>query len=440
MNKSVALAGAATVLAALIPAGAHAAEPLLVQNLAPEIRSRCEGGRISAENLRTAILASKVAPLTSDRWWTADHPALIARAAFSDDDAADGEALDLLQDLVWSWVLPNPPSYMGLPRPSGGVSVARPGGEPADAADGEAILKAIFAKDESSFTFGCDKGAEPKPSSILPGLRISRTPEDLFDPLDTKSYGEFAYSQDEVADEDAYSIYGTAGWTFGEIRHQWPPSKDAFPYLALSATPVAFVQYEREGGDSVAADKEVNNLNFGLEVGGFIELGRAGRTDVHAYTVSLRAMSDDRFDSEAWAVNASFTPDIRLPGHHLPLLSKDRRLSFRWQLSAVADHASVSDPGRKAALQTAPEYSRLGYDVDAALRYTLAGGASVALTSDYRLRDEFSRGEMDAQLFTAGLLFEPNRNWAFGLIYQRGENLDSLEFSETWKLTIGVRR
>jgi hypothetical protein len=439
MKKPLALAGAATAFAVLAPAWAHAAEPLLVQNLAPEIRSRCDGGRISAEGLRTAILGSKVAPLTSDRWWTADHPALIARAAFSNDMTTDGEALDLLQDLVESWVEPNPPSYKGLPRSSGGVSVDRPGGGPASVADGEAILKAVFAKDEASFTFGCDKAAEPKPSSILPGLRLSRTPEDLFDPLDTKSYGEFAYSQDDVADADAYSIYATAGWTFGEVRRQWPPN-DASSYLAISATPVGFVQYEREGGDGVTADKEVNNLNFGLEAGGFIELGRPGRTDIHAYTLSLRAMSDDRLDSEAWSVNASFTPDIRLPGNHLPLLSKDRRLNFRWQLSAVADHASVSDPGRKVALQTAPEYTRIGYDFDAALRYALGGGASIALTSDYRLRDEVSRGDMDAQLFTAGLRFEPSPNWAFGLTYERGENLDSLEFSETWKLTIGVRR
>ena len=111
-------------------------------------------------------------------------------------------------------------------------------------------------------------------------------------------------------------------------------------------------------------------------------------------------------------------------------------------VTAVADYEAVDDPGHKVKWVTKPEFARIGLDAEAELRFFLDGDQKQAFSVNvsYGLREALSGSEGDADLWTAKFLFEPTPNYAFGLVYREGSNLDSFEAIDQWTLTIGVRR
>lgn len=435
------LAAAAAALA--LPSAASAADQLLVDKLAPEIADRCVGSRISAAALRDAIDASKIAPLAYQSAWRTNPTESIARAAFADDTGPNRNSLDILQHLAITWLDPSLENADAhLPLASGGVEASlRRGGEP-QPDQAEDMLRAILNGDDSRFQFVCSRTAARAPApaeqpAAGPSWRLSvvRDPGDLSVPdLADKTYAEFAYLNDEVADEKSYSVYATAGLIGPRMTKAWGTVESPRGRLFIEASPVVFLQVEREGSEQTPDDEEVNNLNLGLQLGGFIQTRRT-RTLSHYYAISARFMSDDELDSEAWAVNAEFVPHIPLPGNDVPY---GDRFTFRWLVTLAADYMSIDDVGQKAALREAREYARIGYNLDGQLRYEVGEQSAFALKAGYAVRDDLD-GKSDAQFFVGQFLFEPGPNLAFGVAYERGENLDTLEFSHKWKLTVGVR-
>ena len=313
-------------------------------------------------------------------------------------------------------------------------------GGPVPANEAEAVLAAILGHDDSRYVFGCTHRDQPvEPEEGAPGVRLvlARTPDDLLKgKLTDRAFAEFAYTRDEVAHESTYSIHATLGLVFPGSTLQ-PASRpgEGRSRLSLGIRPVALLQYEREGGSG--AD-EVNNLNFGFQAGGVLQTGTS-RTLRHRYAITGRYLTDDRFDSAAWSLAATFTPQFHIFGNRVAA-DVAPNLTFRWLATLTADHFSVSDPGRKTALLTANEFTRVGFDLEAGLRLALNdGNNSISLRGEYQLREAVSGRVGDAQLLNVSLAFQPIDQVAVGLTYTRGENIDSLEFGEQWKFTFGLR-
>jgi hypothetical protein len=401
---------------------------------------RCDpaSGRISAQNLAAAIDESAVAPLTYRSDWAGDAPRAIARAAFGDAGGPNEASLNMLQRLVQTWTDPNDPSReQYLPRADGGILVTYRSGRIVSPADAEAVLVAILRGDDSQYAFGCapsaqDDGAtdDAPPAREHVRIALARDPDDLQTDLSDKSFAEFAYVRNEETNEDSYAIHATLGAIFPRLT-----GRNRGRSFFWEMRPIAMVQYEREGSDS---GDEVNNLNFGVQAAGFVQT-RGRHTLSHYYTLTARYLTDDRFESSAWSLGATLTPQLPIPGNDVAFELVPNRLRFRWLLTLAAEHFSVADPGRKTALQTANEFTRAGFDLDGELRLLLGGDNALSLRAEYRFREAFGGQIGDAQLFIARLAFEPVPQVAVGVTYTRGENIDSLEFGEQWKLTFGLR-
>jgi|GEM_PF-3188666 len=453
----------------LVAGPARAQDPFLVEKLAPEIAKAClpptllqraslqdESGVISAQALGTAIFASGIAPLHQEYQWNAGGPAAIARQAFADDAGPNADSLNRLQSLISTWIAPDDGGSAWLPLASGGVSVRRADGSPATARDGEAVLADILAGNAGRFVFGCrhvpasDDAPEMEEDDAAdetdrrPVFAVAKTPDDLALALADKSFAEFAYLEDREADSQTYSAYVTLGLIWPERAHPSPTwTTSRFGWL-VRARPGLFVQYEREGSDTTPDVDETNNLNFGLQAAGFLQTRGAARgatTRTHYFAFGARYLTDDQFESEGWSVLARVTPGLRWPGFQTPQDLTDR-LQYRWLVSGIADYESIEDPGDKASLQDSPEFGRLGFDADAELRLFLTPDReqAISLSASYAMRADVTGADGDADLFTSRLLFEPSPHYSFGIVYERGENLESLEAIEQWKLTVGIRR
>ncbi|HYD12430.1 MAG TPA: hypothetical protein VEC11_06255 [Allosphingosinicella sp.] len=453
MTRQLIGLGILPVLLAASPARATA-DPRLVEKLAPEISSRCSAssGRISAEGLRAAIGASTMAPLNYSYEHAGNQERALARAAFTTAGGDNADTLLLLRRLAETWTDPSDGSSGALlPRSAGGIEVTYRNGAPVARDQAEAVLLAILRGDDSSFAFGCDiippTGGETPTTPDQdqqrrprPVFALARDPDDLaIADLKDKPFAEFAYVRDEETDEDSYSIHATAGIIWPELFGPGRERAERRPWLTARGRAVTFVQYEREGSSAAGSD-EVNNLNFGVQLAGFLQT-RSRDTLTHYYTLSARYLTDDRFNSSAWSLGATLTPQIPLPGNRVTFNIVPDRLRFRWLFTAAADHFSVSDPGAKTELQTANEFTRVGFDLEGQFRLLLGGpnDGAIALWGQYRLREALGGSTGDVELLTARLTFEPVPNVGVGLTYTRGENIDSLEFSEQWKFTFGLR-
>jgi hypothetical protein len=305
-------------------------------------------------------------------------------------------------------------------------------------AEAEAVLLAILRGDDQRYAFGCTAGT-PNPTGSAPDqssgervrIALAQDPDHLQMSLSDKNFAEFAYVRNEETNEDSYAIHATVGAVFPRLT-----GRDRGGSFFWEMRPLAFVQYEREGTEG---NEKVNNLNFGVQAAGFLQTRGGGHTLSHYYTLTARYLTDDRFDSSAWSLGATLTPEIPLPGNDVAYDLIPNRLRFRWLVTLAADHFSVDNPGTKAALLTANEFTRAGADLDGELRVLLGGDNAISLSGSYRFREAFGRQIGDAQLLTARLAFEPDPRVAVGLTYTRGENLDSLEFGEQWKFTFGLR-
>jgi hypothetical protein len=428
------------------PGAAAAADALLVQKLAPEIRRRCDPGSsmIPARALAEALEASGTVPLTYSSSWRPDPPRAIAAAAFANSGGPNGKSLNRLQRLTQTWIDPSDPSRDNyLPLRAGGVMIVARSGEAVLPAEAEAVLVAILSGDDTRFAFRCTPPAAtsvptPKPPDERwrPRFALSRTPDDLLvDDLEKKAFAEFAYVNDIEANEESYSIHASFGVILGTLT----PVRRARTQggIHLEMWPALFAQYEREGSDSTA-EEGTNNLNLGVQLGGYLQ-ARGRRTLSHYYTLTARHLTDDHFDSAAWSLGATFTPDIPLPGNDIAYDLIQDRLRFQWLVTGAVDHTSVSDPGKKSELQTRPEFTRLGFDLGGELRLLQGGDGAIVLSGRYRLREAIGAVLGDARLLHGSLTFRPLQNVSVGFTYDRGKNLDSLEFSEQWRLALGLR-
>lgn len=360
----------------------------------------------------------------------------LAKRAFNPPAAPAKEDATLLdvKRLVESWA----GSGQGLPLEVGGLRIVAPG------LDQEEVLARLLAGDQTGMDIVCRwPVAEPKERDPSAGaFRLVRTPEDLDKPkIKDRKFAEFSYADDRQTRVQSWGVVATAALEWNEV-----PLGGQDGYLHIS--PSVYVAYERKGENDPTADGYVNNLKFGARASGDLGFG----SDWFAYySVAGTIETDDDFESEAYALEVRLDPPLpRLPYHRLEQgIGSGRNVtaSAIWNVDLVADWVQVDDAGRKSALKDAAEYVRLGYDAGFTIRVgptRLASGKEpwrVALVTSYQVRDGQTNDGGDAQLFASALQFEHSEttNLAFGLSYERGENLTSFESSELWKLFLGLR-
>lgn len=440
---ALALAGILTAR----PSPALAADAYLVAKLAPEIGKRCVDGSLSAKALGEAIYASKAAPLVAEYAWLSGGPSLVSAQAFRGGSEQNKEALYLLRRLTETWIVQGPDATNYLPIGEGGIEIRQVNGAPAPPGAAEAALTDILRGSDDRFSFRCvtkpDDIAAPQsedePKSSVT-IAIGKTPDDLHLPLKKKKFAEVSYLNNASEDESSVSINATVGVSFGELTPVRYHESDKRGLL-VRAIPTAFVQLDRQGISDGDRDDDIDNLNFGFELGGFVQTRRQF-TRTHYYALSARYLTDLGFHSSAWTASFSLTPEIPLPGNDVPFDIIPNRLVFDWLARGTADFTKVTDPGEKTALVDKPDWFRTGFDLSAGLRYLLDSSRdhSLALIGSYQLREALGQSTGDARLLSLKLLFEPSDQYAFGVSFERGRNLDSLEFSKVWKATFGIRR
>jgi hypothetical protein len=429
---------------------ASAADAMLKDKLAPKIQDSCHSGRITAGDLGRAIYESGAIPLTQEFGWLADAPAAISKAAFDESSTTNKVPLAALRRLAETWSDPGDPSGVNfLPLAEGGVEIRwRDGKRMVAPAGPQAALQDILAARDERFDFFC-KNAAPGPSQPQAPttkkksrvtIAIAEAPDDLALPLSKKSFAQIAYINDMAKDEKSISIYATVGASFGELTpiRRDPVSDEG---VLLRVIPSMFVQLERDGLGDGSNGSKVNNLNFGGNVSGFIQ-PRYARTWNIYYSLAARYLTDTEFDSSAWAADFSLTPQLPLPGSLIAYDIVPERLVLDWMLTGAADYHHVSDPGDKEELVGKPNFFRAGFDLEGSLRFLLDDTRehAIALTGAYKLREAFGKSVGDAHWLSIGLMVEPTPFYSFGLSFERGRNLDSLEYSKKLMATFGIRR
>ncbi len=258
--------------------------------------------------------------------------------------------------------------------------------------------------------------------------------------LEDREFAEFSFTDDQEAGDRTFGLAFTAGARFDESLLRLGGGS------SISAALTPYVSYDRQGGDDPAADGYVNNLNLGLQAAGSIQF-RGSRTWLGYYSLSYAHETDDDFDSDANSLELKLDPPLPVSWPYHRMFSRASgtaerpTVEARWTLEGVADWVEVDDPGQKTALTERATYRRLGYDLGVDFRFHPSEDWHVLWTNQYQVREGQTAAGGDAELFTSSLLFKLSKDshYSFGLNFENGRDLQSLEPTEVWKLVLGLR-
>lgn len=374
-------------------------------------------------------------------------------------EVVDDRPLWELKRRVESWLKPFEERKQPAQLADDDVQIVDAQGGRLDPQDLERVLRILYAAQPEALRLQCRQPQAPPPprqeaerSRPKPAWVLAKSNDDLaLADIADKSFAEFSFTDDRQARVQSYGITLATGlayplWTTKTGDRSAPPSS-ANPWTRHARTVLPYLTYEREGANDPAVDGYTNNLNLGVLIAGEWE-HRTARTWIAYYSLSYEHQTDDDFRASADAIEARFEPDLGfIPGQRVyyDLGSADAvtDTDIFWSFEAVADWTSISKPGEKAELVDGAEYARLGYDAGFKLRVGPADRPwRVIWSTLYQVRDGQSEDGGDAQLFSSDIKFALGKAspFSFGLSYERGENLQSFEESEIWKLTFGVRR
>lgn len=352
--------------------------------------------------------------------------------------------------------------WSSWPQTGGVVATLEEGGVWIDATEAGGVdtqtrLARLFTADDTGLRVVCRNPAADEPQSEpspqrqgqsgadQPTLSIVKTAGDLGEgDLEKKTFAEFSYSDNRDTRVQAWAVKLAAGLQWSE--RLVPSEPNGRPYL--TAAPLAFVAFDRAGDNDPSEEGYVNNLDFGVQLGGRLGMMWGEGPAVGYYRLTGRYQTDDKLESAIYAAELRLVPPLPPIKHHRvyePLWNGGSwAVDLKWKADLVADWIEVSDAGEKTALVDKAEYVRLGYDADLALRVGPSASDRdwrLLLSARYALRDGQTQDGGDAQWFTGGLAYLPSddANWSFGLTYERGETLESFERAEIWRLAVGYR-
>ncbi|MGA9657624.1 MAG: hypothetical protein WBQ60_00785 [Asticcacaulis sp.] len=202
-----------------------------------------------------------------------------------------------------------------------------------------------------------------------------------------------------------------------------------------------FVTYERTS----QADKynEINNVDLGVR--SHFLFARDDGAEAYVGGLTAAYETDDSLKSSLLRFEASVRPPLkawmrRMTGH-------DPSEACRWcqtsDLAFVADYVNVSDPGFKQALYDLPQYGRVGFDANWALRLNRGEDkSSFGVNFNYSLRQDLQGSDASARRFTTRAAYypTPQSHYVFGLEYDQGRDLTSLVDIDRWMVTWGYRQ
>ena len=209
-------------------------------------------------------------------------------------------------------------------------------------------------------------------------------------------------------------------------------------------SPYAALQYKTNLDNT----KETDNLSFGLKLNQSlpesfkIPLNISGilsaSTEVDGYSVNLAYVTDiEQRESRQWFAEAK-TEFVTAEFLNIP------NVQTFLGLTAVMDYSQVDEFVDKVKLKDINEFLRLGYDLSASAAYNLTDGLRLGLDVNYQFRDTLTNEAANADHVTASLNFKPvsrpDLELSYGIVYERGETLISLEDVEIRKLAIGLKR
>lgn len=142
----------------------------------------------------------------------------------------------------------------------------------------------------------------------------------------------------------------------------------------------------------------------------------------------------EQFESQQWV------GEFRLPIANIELT--DFFLSNFIDFEAVIDHSEIDEIDDKVELKDIESYSRYGYDIRFFTQIAEFNDWSVIFDTRYQFRDTFGKKSGNADFLNMGLKFtpDPKSNFAYGLEYQKGEDLFSLKKIDTLKLSIDYKQ
>ena len=140
-------------------------------------------------------------------------------------------------------------------------------------------------------------------------------------------------------------------------------------------------------------------------------------------------------DSKQWSAELRVEDVVDF---HTWVLGFDQGFS----ITPVVDYSDIDEFDDKINLRDLQSYTRIGYDIDYSAHLFDVSDWKLGFDASYQFRDTISNDPANADFVTAQLQLKPNKgsNFSYGVQYDRGENLISLEEIESWKVTIGYKQ
>jgi len=286
-----------------------------------------------------------------------------------------------------------------------------------------------------------EAGEDGAPKSVFDDIRVAQDIDEANKGDIKKSKpATFSLKSDHIGHSDVYNIVGTIMWddplnlaavAAKNTDDPWIPT--ASPYLSL---------VEKTNKDPT---KKIDDFTVGISY-------KATVIAASSLYVDASWITDvGHWSSSQYLLSGRFVPSrglIPLPAYkryegYVPAGDSDTlQVNPLWGFAATVDYSDVAHSGSKASLLTVPQYARVGFNADGAVRIGYGGStSSFVLTTDYKYRDELSSRPADATLWTSGLTFQPSDSspYSFSLTYQYGKKIDTLAPIKEWDFTIGFK-
>lgn len=267
-------------------------------------------------------------------------------------------------------------------------------------------------------------------SHLIEHLVVGQSEDDVAkEKMGDREFATVSFTDDRAAETETTEIALFLGWNFGMQLAQDGDLRYRFaPFISLEKTSI-----EQEAPDP----DETDDLTFGLSA----PMEHDGPWGTHYITPMIKWESDTDFDSSVTSFRVDWSPFVPEEGCFEEYLSTNFQL--RCYYAIVVDYVDVGDAGEKENLLELDQYTRAGIDLGLNYYHDVGEGPSqINLGLIYQRRESLNDEGGDADLFSAVLQFLPgaSSHFSFGIEYNHGEDLSSLDEQETTMVRFGYRR
>lgn len=283
--------------------------------------------------------------------------------------------------------------------------------------------------------------AEPQPKKKRPprgGLRVTSDIDSLGlprggpDELAEVPQAEISYLDDKEGKKETFDISAVVGYDLSRN-----PLTSFIPFIELKRKRVKDTSPPDPAAPPAPEDDgDLSKVSLGLTLASLLE-----SRDELSFS-PLLAM-DGENDSRVGAVRFSWVPGLLQEAHSLPF-GRSRRIGpLAWKLdaTALAQAGHVFDAGTSDELKEQKDYLRLGPQVKLIVWSFIDAPILNHLSADARYKRLFAIAGDRVTWFDAGVnySFAKTDHVTLRYSYERGVDDETLERSENWKLSLGIR-